>query len=470
MNTIWADTLATATGPKYRAVADRIRRAVQTGELSAGEKLPPVRELAYQLEITPGTVARAYTLLTDEGVLQAEVGRGTFVSPPQAPLAPLMDDVWSRSISAEKPGQEASLNLFAPRLPDVGQVAAIRQALRQAAEVCDDLLLDYPRRDSYRPVRQAVVDWLSDQRLGPLGEQDVVLTHGGQNAILTVYQAVLTGPQPVVLVEELSYAGFRRAAELTRATVEGVQMDAHGMIPEALDSAARRTGAQLICVSPEVHNPTCTHMPLERRRALIAVARRHGLQIVEDECYRMGAAHAPSLRSLAPDITWHVTSISKQITPALRVGFALAPLDQAVNLRRVAEYAYFGLSQPQAEVARLLLSNPRTRELADLARARLADYVRITVNALGSYDLNWNAAVPFVWLRLPAGWRAAAFCRAAEREGIQIRSADEFALRDGRAPHAVRIAMNGQVPLERFGEAMQQLRRLLDNPPELIAV
>ena len=67
---------------------------------------------------------------------------------------------------------------------------------------------------------------------------------------------------------------------------------------------------------------------------------------------------------------------------------------------------------------------------------------------------------------LPAGVSS----RAAEREGIQLRSADEFALRDGRAPNAVRIAVNGHVSLEKFEDAMLRLRALLDNPPEQISV
>ncbi len=467
MNTILADVLTGATGPKYKAVADRIRTAARKGELPVGTKLPPVRELAYQLGITPGTVARAYSLLTDEGVLQAEVGRGTFVAPPKTPLA---DDVWSRMSQPSAAPQSDYISLFAPRLPDVGQEAAIRAALRKVGEDDGRMLLDYPTRDGYLPVREAVVEWLSDTPLGPLSEKDVVLSHGGQNGLCIVFQAILRGPNPVVLTEELSYAGFRRAAELMRADVAGVEMDRHGMIPEALDAVARKTGAQLICVSPEVHNPTGGFMPLDRREALIQVARRHGLQIVEDDCYRMGPARAPVLRALAPDITWYVTSISKSLSPALRIGFAIAPQERGAQLRRVAEYGYFGLSQPLAEVTRLLLGDPASRVLADRVRKRLGEYVRVTVNALGGFDLTWNSGVPFVWLRLPPGWRAAAFCRAAEREGIQIRSADEFALRDGRAPHAVRIAMNGQVPLERFEEAMHCLRRLLDNPPELIAV
>jgi DNA-binding transcriptional MocR family regulator len=108
--------------------------------------------------------------------------------------------------------------------------------------------------------------------------------------------------------------------------------------------------------------------------------------------------------------------------------------------------------------------------VCDRVRERLGDYIEVAVNTLGGFDLRWNRDVSFVWLRLPSGWRAAAFCRAAEGAGVQIRSADEFALRDGRAPHAVRIAINGQVSLRSFEAAMQRLRALLDNPPEQISV
>lgn len=467
MDTIWPQALPKSKGPKYTLVADTIRRAIENNTLKVGAKLPPVRELAYRLKITPGTVARAYSILTDEGLLSAEVGRGTFVAPPKTPL---LDDVWSRQLHLRDDRFDANVSLFSPRLPDVGQVALIRSCLARVAQSDPTLFMNYPTRDAYQGVRQAVVDWLSDLPLGAVNADDVVLTHGGQSGLCVVFQTVLRGPKPVVLVEDLSYAGFRRAGELMRAEVVGVKMDKWGIDPDALDHVLRQTPAQAICVSPEVQNPTGSHTPLERRQEVVEIARRHDLQIIEDDCYRMGEACAPSYRALAPERGWHVSSISKTLTPALRVGFAIAPRDRSSDLRRSAEYGYFGLAQPLAELTRLLLTDPSARRLAQKVREKMGEYVRVAVNALGGFDLNWDPEIPFVWLHLPSGWRAAAFSRAAEREGIQIRSADEFALRDGRAPNAVRIAMNGHVSLRKFEEAMLRLRNLLDNPPEQISV
>lgn len=467
MGTIWPQTLSETKGPKYKKVADTIRSAVEMGSLKIGTKLPPVRDLAYQLGITPGTVARAYSILTDEGVLEAEVGRGTFVAEKKTPVP---DDVWSRELHLLEARDPGHVSLFSPRIADMGQVAAVREAMQRAAGSEAAKFLNYPTRNAYMPVRQAAADWLAQSPVGKISENDIVLTHGGQNGLMVVLQAILQGPQPVIMVEDLSYAGFRRAAELLRAQVVEVAMDEHGIRPDSIELAIRKTGATVLCTSPEVHNPTGYYTPLERRKQIVAIARRHGVQIVEDDCYRLGEARAPSYRALAPELAWHVSSISKLLTPALRVGFALAPEGRAADLRRVAEYGYFGLAQPLAEIVRILLTDPRLPDLVQAVRAEMARYVRVAVNALGGFDLTWNPDVPFVWLRLPSGWRAAAFTRAAEANGVQIRSADEFALRDGRAPHAVRIAINAHVSLKRFEEAMLRLRALLDNPPEQISV
>ena len=92
--------------------------------------------------------------------------------------------------------------------------------------------------------------------------------------------------------------------------------------------------------------------------------------------------------------------------------------------------------------------------------------LRIMVNALGGFELRWQLDVPFVWLELPAGWRAANFVQAASTRGIYIRSAEEFALRDGRAPHAVRIAVNAQMRQEDFEAALFELHQMVISAPE----
>jgi len=259
-------------------------------------------------------------------------------------------------------------------------------------------------------------------------------------------QSILSGRTPVILVEELSYPGFRRAAALLRADVISIPMDSDGMIPEAIAAVAKSHDVQAICTSPEVHNPTGLFTPVTRREEIVEVARAHDIQIVEDDCYRMGASRAPSYRMLAPE---------RPSVPALR---------------RSAEHGFFGLATPLADLAERLLAEPKAAECAKEVNAVFSKYVHTCVNALGCYDLTWHKDVPFVWLRLPEGWRASAFCQAAEVEKVQIRPAEEFAGREARAPHAVRIAINAQIDHDHFEDAMMRLRELLDYPPERIGV
>ena len=93
MDTIWVPEVDTAIKPKYKAVVQAIRDAIATGALGQGDKLPPVRDLGWKLGMTPRTAARAYTILTDEGALVAEVGRGTFVAETKSEPLPIYADM-----------------------------------------------------------------------------------------------------------------------------------------------------------------------------------------------------------------------------------------------------------------------------------------------------------------------------------------------------------------------------------------
>lgn len=473
MNTIWLPSIAHREGPKYKALADAIREAISEEAFSVQQKLPPVRDLAWDLKITPGTVARAYTLLTEEGVLEAAVGRGTFVALPKSKPELLQKDDYLLDVVALPNAVNRRpdvIRLTSPQLPDVGQVALIQALMGQVAANPQSGFMHYPNRTTFKPAREAVKHWLRGTPLGAIDEEDIVLSHGGQNGVSLALQSVLSGASPVVLVEELAYPGFRRAAALLRAEVISIPMDKDGMIPEAIAAVAKSHNVQVICTSPEVHNPTGLFTPVTRREEIVEVARTHDIQIIEDDCYRMGASRAPSYRMLAPERGWYVSSISKTLTPALRIGFVVGPKPKVPALRRSAEHGFFGLATPLADLVEHLLGHPAAAECASKVNAVFAQYVQTCVNHLGGYELTWHQDVPFVWLRLPEGWRASAFCQAAEAAKVQIRPAEEFAGRDARALHAVRIAMNTQIDHDLFEGAMMRLRELLDNPPERIGV
>ena len=456
---MWLPDLARFSGPKYQALADGLRAAVREGDLAAGARLPTVREMAWRLGMTPGTVARAYQIATREGLLSGEVGRGTFVATRAAAVRP-----------GAGAGATGVVDLRAPELPDVGQPAAFAQALHGMADRMGLDWLHYPSQVQEGPLRAAVLDWMSDRVLGALTPDDVALVNGGQNAIGLVFQACLTGERPVVAIEDLAYPGLRQAAGLVRAEAVAVEMDGQGMRPGALDALCRQRAVQIVCLTPQAQNPTTACMGAARRAEIVAVARAHKVQILEDDCYAVSDSDLPALRALAPERTWYVGSLSKSVAAGLRFGYVICPTGRGEVARQAAQHSFFALGRPVADLCLDLLTSGAARRIRRDVQGELEPRLRAVVNMLGAHDLSWQAGVPFVWLRMPKGWRASIFQSRAEAEGILLRSADLYALSHGRAPNAVRLAMSGLVARPRFEAAIGTLARLLAQPPQELAV
>ena len=452
MGTNWQPLLAQTGRAKYRALVDSINKGIAEGALEPGQKLPPVRELAFRLNITPGTVARAYSILIEDGTLTAGVGRGTYVAETKAAI---VDD-----------NVAGMIDFFSPRIPDMGQTGLIREALKKiASDIPAKALMQYPKRESNLPARKAFMAWMEETPIGHYTQDDIVITHGGQNAILHVMQALLRGNDPVVLVDEVTFSGFRKAAELCRARVVGVPWDGEGPDPAALEELVQSTGASLYCTSAEVNNPTTRPTSARRRREIAAVALRHGLHVLDDDCYHMGAHTAESYRALLPDHGWYISSPSKMVSPSLRVGFTVPPRGWVGEMLRSVQFSHFGVSNVLTETFAHVMSDPKLPSIIDKVQAKINADLRYVVNQLGGYPIRWRSNVPLVWVELPSGWRAPAFAQAAEARGVEMKSADEFTLREGRAVHAVRIALNGQMAQPRFEEGIRVIRGLLDNPP-----
>ena len=463
----WHPDLSQFPGPKYLALTRALREAIRGGELPPGAQLPTVRDLAWDLHVTPGTVSRAYQLATQEGLLAATVGRGTFVAAREPRLGP------TQSLALERvPAADSWLvDLRSPQLPEVGQAAAFAEAMSRVGQGIGRSWDDYPSQRGEAPLRAAVVDWLADRQLGRVTADDIALTHGGQNALLLIFLCCLRGDRPVILTEDLAYPGIRHAARLARAEVVGIELDAEGMVPDALEAARRRHGAQILVLTPEAQNPTASRMSAGRRADIAAIAKRYDLQVVEDDCYSVAESSLPSLRALAPERTWYVGSFSKSVSSALRFGYMVCPQGMGEAGRLTAQHGFFALARPLSDMCLDLLRSGAAQELKRGIQAEYSARLQRLVNALGAFQISWQPGLPFVWVPLPMGWRGSTFTRTAEAEGVLVRQADEYALIHGRAPHALRVAVAGAVPMARYQTAVETIAALLARPPgDMMAV
>ncbi|MEO1139618.1 MAG: PLP-dependent aminotransferase family protein [Pseudomonadota bacterium] len=434
-----------------------MRDAIRSGVLKTGVRLPPVREMAWDLGITPGTVARAYKMAAEEGLVETAVGRGTFVT------GGLVTEMPEDSLLT--PAAPDYLDFRAVRVADVGQGTCIRQIMGELSRGTAHGYIDYPTTQTDYAARAAIAQWIGPDRAGRIGADDVVLSLGAQNAVMMALQGVLHGSSPVILTETLAYPGVRHAARLLRAQLIGLEMDADGIRPDRMEEALRRHGGQVLLTAAEVHSPTTTRTSFERKQQIANLARKYQLQIIEDDCHCVSRAEIPGYRAICPERAWFISSLSKTVSSAVRIGYAVAPKGLAAQARQVAQSTFYGLPQPLLDMAAMLLRSGEAEKFRAQVEAVICEKVRVAVNILGPWDINWRPDVPFIWLRLPQGWRGSTFARACEAQGIRVKPADEFALPDGQAPNAVRISLDPNIPGPDYEAALKRMSTLLAAPP-----
>src|SRR5271165_2241822 len=183
----------------------------------------------------------------------------------------------------------------------------------------------------YPGLRDFLAGKLKRHRGMACGRDDIMITTGSGQGIDMVSR-LLVDPGETVILEECCYAGAISRFKKVGARIVGAKLDEHGIRIDALTATLDELKAQgvtpkCIYTIPTIQNPTGSIMPLERRKALLALARERGIAIFEDECYAdllWVRAAPPALYALAPDQVVHIGSFSKSLAPALRVGYCVA--------------------------------------------------------------------------------------------------------------------------------------------------
>jgi 2-aminoadipate transaminase len=159
-----------------------------------------------------------------------------------------------------------------------------------------------------------------------------IVTGSGQG--IDMISKLLINPGDTVLCEEFCYQGAMNRFRKLGATLGGMKLDQDGIVIGALRDQlaslkAKGVTPKFIYTIPTIQNPTASILPLDRRKALIALAREYNTAIFEDECYAdllwQGVEAPPALYALDPGCVIHLGSFSKSLAPALRLGYIVAP-------------------------------------------------------------------------------------------------------------------------------------------------
>jgi 2-aminoadipate transaminase len=401
--------------PLHAQIADSLRARIEKGELAGGERLPTTRDLARDLGVSRSTVVRAYEQLAREGKVEGRVGMGTVVS--AAPGAAWKDKInWNLLLTprVQEPDPEyaqvhrmlsqTDLLSFAGGLPppEFFPGDAFQQLTDEVLHQQGTKLLQWCPIEGYPPLRS----WIAD-RLGCPMEKVMVLS-GSTQGIHLLAQAFLE-PGDAVLIEAPTYAGAIQAFRGAGARTVSIPSGSEGIDLERLEATLDRVRPKFLYVVPTYHNPTGGCLPVAKREALVALAARRGLPIVEDDPYstlRYDGPPFPSLYSLdRNECVIYLSTFSKSVFPGLRIGWIAAPsklLPRLVSLRNLIDLFTNSLAQGGLYEfckrglfdAHLQRVRGEYHERRDAMVAALRRYV-----PAASFDVPHGGL--FVWVKLP---------------------------------------------------------------------
>jgi DNA-binding transcriptional MocR family regulator len=458
--TNWLPDLSSGSGPLYQRLADSIESDIDKGVIDAGAKLPPQRDLAYDIGTTVGTIGRAYQLLRERGLVSGEVGRGTYVlgqraETPKPDVEPGLQG--TRFIDAPS----GKLRFDSTAAPDVGQGAVIADLLARTAQEHPHDISSYTR-DFPERWYEAGSRWLARNAFRPTPDS-IVPTLGTHAAVMAAI-AALTMPGDYVVFEHLTYSQIARSAGLIGRRTALVATDGDGIDPDDFERVCAQKHPKVMFLMPTAKNPTLDTLSAERREAIARIARQYNVVLIEDDLYgELTDDPTPLLAEYAPERTIVAGGLSKSVAAGVRGGWLSCPPSYRHRIRIAHKMMTGGLPFLLAEVGTRLVMSGQASEIRKRCIAEVQARLAIARKVLAGFDFKARDNVPFIWLTLPDPWLSGTFKNACLAQGVLLDDEDEFkAGRSEQVFHGVRFGVSQPRQSKDVAAGVALIRRLLD--------
>ncbi len=365
---------------------------------------------------------------------------------------------------------------FAGGFPDSAlfDVDGIRAAVDQALTHEPGAALQYGATEGYQPLREQIADFMASKGAAGVAASDLIVTTGSQQA-LDLLGKTLISPGDKVIVEGPTFLATIQCFRLYGAELITVPVDGQGARTDVLESLIAEHKPKFVYLIPTFGNPSGALMSLERRQAVLDMAVRHDTLIVEDDPYGdlyFGEAPPPSLLALAASVPGardrlvHCGSLSKVLSPGLRVGWMVAPQELLAKATMCKQFSDAHTSTfAQATAARYLAAGGMPATLAKV-RSVYAERAGTMAQALrtqlgDAIEFVEPQGGLFIWARLTGnGGRVAdgaALAKAAIEQGVAFVPGAPFYARQPD-PATLRLSF-ATAPVEQILEGVARLAR-----------
>ena len=448
----------------YEQLYRCVKEDILSGRLAAGEKLPSKRALAAHLEISVITVKNAYEQLMAEGYLSGVEKRGYFVSsvlPPvtAAPPAP-------QETAAEPEERQWFLDLVtnsidAEDFPFTVWARLMRQTILERGT---GLLHSTPPQGAWA-LRRAIAAHLRQFRGMDAGAEQIIV--GAGTEVLYTLLVQLFGRERIYGVEDPGYGKIARIYRSNGAAVAAIPLDDAGLSAEEL----RRSGADVVHISPSHHYPTGRVMPITRRQELLHWAQERPERIILEDDYdsefRFVGRPIPTLFSIdGGEQVVYLNTFSKTIAPSIRISFMVLPRHLLADFQEklgfyactvsafeqytLASFLSGGYYEKHLSRMRKHYRQKRDAVIGAVRQSPLADRATITEEDAGLHFL----------LRLDGAPSDETLRREAEQRGIRLAMLSDYYQCPQDAPQHVLVVNYTGIDLDRLPAALERLAAL----------
>ncbi len=448
----WKPDIKNVTGPLYKALAKMLEEDIKSNKLLPGTKLPPQRELADYLDINLSTVSRAFKLSEQNGLICASVGNGTYVSSDAGTnhyLSPVPEHLDIIEMGAILPHSQPSKLL-------------IEYMKKMLMEPEVEKLFQYGSVGGNLWHKEAAVKWIRKANYHVSPEQ-ILFSAGGQNAISAILASLFKAGDKIG-TDPLTYPGIKTVAKMLGIQLVPIEWENNEITEEGLVIACKKDKINGLYLVPDFHNPTTHIMSLKTRRMIAEVAKKYDIVIIEDAINSLLKENPfPPIASFAPHQTIYILSVSKIISPGLRLAFLVAPKEYQKEIAA-------GIYNQNITVAPVLLeltSRLIHGKIADKIAAERREYTKeqndIVNRYLGIYEIEGEENCPFRYIHLPEVFTGKSFEICAKNKGVQVYSGERFLVGNTPPKRVVRISVTAARNSIEFEEGIKILKQLLES-------
>lgn len=345
-----------------------------------------------------------------------------------------------------------------------------------------------PDSNSYQPLQLQLKDmlqetdyakWFGYGRSGSLWQKDaavklirrggfettvdqILFANGGQNAIAAVL-ASLFKPGDRIGADQHTYPGLKTVAAMFGIQIVPIKSEGHVMSSEAFEYACKNEHIKGVYLIPDYHNSTACCMPVANRQMIAAIAKKYKQFIIEDATYHLHHKQPfPAVAAFASEQTIHIASLSKSISPGLRLAYVSVP-DQLKDLISKALYNLnISVSPLLAELAARTIVSNQLEDLLEGHRQQTTRRNQVVHQYLADYTYLGAETGSFHWLLLPGEITGAQFEALASQQGIQVYAAERFVVGNSCPERAVRFAVCAPETLEELERGLRIMKKLLN--------